>query len=212
MAIEGVISDMGNVLLNFDSIRIAKGFAKYSPYSARKIYKIIFTDGLDLKYHKGLETNREFYKKVEKNIKIDIPFNKFKEIWRKLFFLTGENKKVMKLLKKVKEKNNIKLAILSNNNKIHFEEGLANKFIDFKAFKTVVLSYKIKSIKPEKRIYLTAVKRLKLKPEECIYIDDIKDFVKVANKLGLKGIYYNAQEKGAYEHLKQEFIRLGLKV
>lgn len=211
MVIKGVISDMGNVLLNFDNMRIAKGFAKYSPYSAKKIFKIIYTDGLDLKYHKGLETNREFYNKVKKNIKIDISYKKFKKIWEKLFFLTEENKKIMKLLKKVKEKNNIKLGALSNNNKIHLEECVP-KFLKFKIFQTVVNSYKIKSIKPEKKIYLTTVKRLNLKPEECIYIDDIKDFVKAANKLGLKGIHCNAQYKGAASKLKKDLARFGLKV
>jgi len=211
MAIKGVISDFGNVVLNFDNMKACKDFAKISPHSAEGIHKIIFEDELDIPYHKGFDTSEEFYEKVKKNIKIDVSYDKFKEIWGSIFFFSEENKKIIDLLKNVKKKNNIKLAMLSNNNEIHFEES-EPKFLNLDYFDVLTSSYKIKSIKPEKKIYLTTVKRLKLKPEECIYIDDIKDYVKAANKLGLKGIHCNAQYKGAASKLKQDLARFGLKV
>ena len=34
------------------------------------------------------------------------------------------------------------------------------------------------------------LKRFKVKGEETLYIDDIKDFLIVANKLGIKGIHF----------------------
>ena len=44
--------------------------------------------------------------------------------------------------------------------------------------------------KDDKRIFLMAAKKLKVKPKECIFIDDVKDFVNVAKSTCMKGIQF----------------------
>jgi len=50
-------------------------------------------------------------------------------------------------------------------------------------------------IKPEPEIFLIAAERLKVKPEECLFIDDIERNVEGAKAVGMIGIQYvsNAQ-------------------
>ena len=46
-------------------------------------------------------------------------------------------------------------------------------------------------MKPDPKIYLTALNKLNLKPEECIYIDDYYEEVEGARKLGFKAFRIN---------------------
>ena len=49
-------------------------------------------------------------------------------------------------------------------------------------------------MKPDKKIYLDALGKLNAIPEECVYIDDIKEYSDAACELGIKGIHYRSHE------------------
>ncbi|MEK7513867.1 MAG: HAD-IA family hydrolase, partial [Patescibacteria group bacterium] len=91
-----------------------------------------------------------------------------------------------KLLEELKGK--YKLALLTNA-KIglwdEWKEGNLGKY-----FKVVVDSSEVHLLKPDKRIFMILLDRLVLKPEECLYIDDTKDYVGAAEKLGFKTIHF----------------------
>ena len=55
-------------------------------------------------------------------------------------------------------------------------------------FECIVLSYEVGVRKPGRRIYLEALQRLKLRPEECIFVSDAISDLEGARKLGLKTI------------------------
>jgi len=42
------------------------------------------------------------------------------------------------------------------------------------------------------KIYEKAIKLSKAKPQECIYIDDIKEYVDVAQNIGINAIHYKS--------------------
>ena len=54
-----------------------------------------------------------------------------------------------------------------------------------------VYSYEVHSIKPEAKIYETLFEKYDLKPEECLFIDDIPANVHKAKSLGMKAIIYS---------------------
>ena len=56
----------------------------------------------------------------------------------------------------------------------------------YRIFDGAVLSYKIGIIKPSAGIYRYALKRFKLKPNECIFIDNRPANVRGAKKIGIK--------------------------
>ncbi|HRT40391.1 MAG TPA: HAD-IA family hydrolase [Candidatus Woesebacteria bacterium] len=79
-------------------------------------------------------------------------------------------------------------AIMSN---VNLEDKQFNEKIGlYKPFKTVILSTDVGIKKPNPEIYLLTIKKLNVKPEETIFIDDTKHFIDIANSLGMKGIVY----------------------
>ena len=54
----------------------------------------------------------------------------------------------------------------------------------------VVFSFEVGYRKPEKEIFMIALEKLKLKPEECIFIDDREKFLQTPRELGFKVILF----------------------
>jgi HAD superfamily hydrolase (TIGR01509 family) len=67
------------------------------------------------------------------------------------------------------------------------------------------LSYKLKMQKPSKRMYTYVLKKLKIKPEEALFIDDKEANLRVARELGIKCIQFNNNAQ-----LATELVPLGL--
>ena len=55
--------------------------------------------------------------------------------------------------------------------------------------------------------YQQALKLTKARPNECIYIDDIKEYALAAKKVGIKGIHYTSTKK-----LIKDLKKLGVKI
>ncbi len=70
-----------------------------------------------------------------------------------------------------------------------------NHFPVMNLFETPVTSFQAHSIKPGTEIFLYALNKVQLNPEECLFIDDDRENVDAANALGLKGIHYTNTEK-----------------
>ena len=52
-----------------------------------------------------------------------------------------------------------------------------------------IMSYEVKVIKPDSAIYQALIDKYDLKPEECVFVDDLLENVEAAKKLGLKGVH-----------------------
>ena len=53
-----------------------------------------------------------------------------------------------------------------------------------------IFSYTVKQIKPDLEIYETLLNQYKLKPEECVFIDDRMENIEGAEKAGIHGICF----------------------
>lgn len=69
-----------------------------------------------------------------------------------------------------------------------------------------ILSYREKVIKPEEAIYKLLLERYQLRPEECVFVDDLAQNIEAAKKLGMHTILFTTWEK-AVEELKQKGVR-----
>lgn len=65
-----------------------------------------------------------------------------------------------------------------------------NKFIY-----AVVYSWQINSLKPAKKNFEETCKRLGVKPNECIFVDDVDKNVDTAESLGMKAIQFKDVEQ-----------------
>lgn len=150
----------------------------------------------------GEISEEEFWKEIaeiENTNPNSIPEN----LWlRKYEESTNIDREIINLIKKLRS--NYKTIMISNTIKPHViinkKRGLFDDFDD------VILSNEVHLSKDSREIFELALKRNKLEPNECIFIDDIQKFVDIANSMGMKGILYKDSNQ-----LKNDLENLDIK-
>jgi putative hydrolase of the HAD superfamily len=98
--------------------------------------------------------------------------------------------KLADIILKLKNKG-FKTILLSNASASFFERKVYTTYPEFRnLFNEIIISSKIKMIKPDKEIYLYALEKINLKPEESLFIDDSKVNVDGAENVGMNGFLY----------------------
>jgi glucose-1-phosphatase len=199
--IKNVIFDIGNVLLDFDpkSYVSSKVFEEKSD----EIYKSIFKSQEWPMLDRGTITEAQakiniINRKIENEKLINLVFENWYDILSPI-------ETSVEILKDLKEKG-YKVYYLSNFHLAAFEY-VTKKHKFFECFDGGVVSYKEKLLKPEKEIYEKIISIYDLSPEETIFIDDMKENVEVAMKLGLKGIILKEPKE-----LKREMRKFNINI
>lgn len=102
------------------------------------------------------------------------------------------HREVLSLVRQLKNQN-IHLAALSNTIEDH-AVFLATMGI-YDEFDELIFSYKVKLRKPDPRIFHIAIEKLRVKPDEVFFVDDLQENIDAANKLGIHGILFTSAEK-----------------
>ena len=178
--IKNIISDIGNVLFEFDT----EGFIdkNIEEEDKEKFFDLIFgSDNWQLmdKGDLSFENAREYFLSV---------YPKYKNILNKLFdssltLCLNMNNNNINILKEYKEKC-YNIYYLSNMSVETFQ--CINKKTDFfekTCIGGIVSAYE-KMIKPSEEIYKLLLNRFNLQAEECLFIDDNLNNVNSALKLG----------------------------
>lgn len=188
--IKGIIFDIGNVLCTFTNDILLNGISKLTGKSSIELHDLIYRhSGLPKKYETGLITSQEFYHEMTQLCDLHISSEELKRIYSEDKFtpIPGMNDLVKKL------KGKYKIGLLSNTSEWD-AEYLFKLIPDIKLFDSVSLSYQVKVMKPGVEIYKDALKKIELLPEECIYTDDILEYVTVAESLGMRAIHFKGGE------------------
>ncbi len=155
-------------------------------------------------YMKGHFKEDEYWKLVCGELHVSTP--KIPLLWREgIAKAWSEKKEVFSVIAKLKEKR-YKIGLLSNTelpSVPHFQEK------KYPHFDVVVLSCLEGMIKPDKEIYELTVKRLAITPQEALFIDDKKENVEGAKKVGLHAIHFtdvHSFKKGIRKHSNIKFI------
>ena len=162
----------------------------------------------ELHEYTGTTAKVMFTSLIEK-YKLNTTFDRiFKEKEEILFKLLEEDvqptKGVIDLLRKLK-KMKIKLAVASSSHKRMIEYVLKKlKIIDL--FDSIVGAEDIDRSKPDPEIFLISAKRLNVKPEECIVVEDSKLGVEAAKKAGMKCLGYINPSSGKQDLSKADFV------
>ena len=199
--IRAVIFDFGNVVCEFDNTLFLKRIADYTTLDIKGLEKKIYIDSdLTKKFETGLISGRRARKSVANECNLSISKPAFIRAFTDIFTPIPSTIELIKKLEK-----NYKIGLLSNTSIWDYEYGF--KKIDiFPLFDAVTVSFEVQAMKPSPRIYKDMVSKLGVKPEECIYIDDIELYVKVAQNIGLKGIHYTS-----YQELIKELQKYNLR-
>ena len=201
--IQTVISDMGNVVLFFDHMIFIRKIAEYTPYSPSEVLSILEENiSLIKNFSRGKLEPDGYVEEMIRLLDAEVEEEKFITFYREIFSV---NRNVLETLKKTKASSlSPQLVLLSNTDSLHFEY-IREAFPEIFIFDEYVLSYETGSLKPETEIYKNALKQAGISPEEAVFIDDLEENVKAADKLGMKGILYR---KGM--DLRLELSRYGI--
>jgi putative hydrolase of the HAD superfamily len=95
-------------------------------------------------------------------------------------------------------KKSYKMAIINNGNALAMKYW--NKYFDFSLFNFFINSAQEGVKKPDRVIYLLTCKKLGVKPEECIFMDDTFENIQAADDLGMTTVWWN-RDKTREENL-----------
>ena len=181
--------DLGGVFFDWDPDYFFKDVFTNKKNKEYFLKKICNNDW-NIKQDKGRliqEAEKELilkYPNYEKEIKMY--YKNHRKMFRGLFY---KSIKVLSLLKQQK----YKCYVLSNWSWETFK-NLDEEYPFLKLFDDLIISGNEKMVKPDKEIYILAIKRFDLKPEQTVFIDDKIENINTAKKLGFKTIHLSNPE------------------
>ena len=140
----------------------------------------------------GKMSEDEYIEKLISITKWNISIEKFKSIMRKV--LDKKMPGTIDVLRKVKQTNKYTLVLLSDNVKewVEYVEK-TNKDLDIFDYK--FFSYELGTIKEDNITFVKVLDKIKAKPEETLFIDDLMTNIKSAESIGITGIQFLSAEK-----------------
>ena len=147
---------------------------------------------VNLNYEVGAISTAEFlqFYKIEFNVSEE----KIIHVWNSL--IGDFPKHRLQFIKDLKQQGHYKLILLSNTNTLHINhiKEHVSFYEDFKScFDAFYLSHEIQLRKPHLDIYQFVLDQNNLKPEHCLFIDDMQENTTAANSLGINT--WNIQPK-----------------
>ncbi|OQA58196.1 MAG: Alpha-D-glucose-1-phosphate phosphatase YihX [Candidatus Omnitrophica bacterium ADurb.Bin277] len=189
LRVKAVIFDLGNVLVNYDAKKAARRFSEAGGISQTRIWAHFFLSRFEKAYTCGEISTREFYLEACRVFKKPVPFSTFKHYWNDIFW---ENPGMEKLLKRLKR--HYPLYLISNTNRLHFTH-IKREFKLLRHFKRMFPSHEVGARKPDLEIYRRVLKKIGLRPEETVFVDDMKSFIMGARKAGMRAIRFRGLDR-----------------
>ena len=197
--IRNIIFDLGNTLVYYDFSYFYNGIAeREKKLNAVKFKRYIIDNKLDAKLLTGRMTHKEFFRKLKKKFQLKIGYNDFIYFYSDVFWANPNMKKFLEKISRIKK---YRLYLLSNTDSPHIT-FIDSNFPFVRLLKKRILSYKVKMAKPQKKIFKYTIDKFNLIPHETVLVDDMKNNILSAQKLGLKTIHYNNHKKFTSEFSK----------
>ena len=198
--IKHVIFDLGQVLVKVDLQNFMAHFSKEFDIT---IFDLMQNqnDGAYQDFMIGNLTSEQFHQKTCHRYNHFVSLDRLKFVWDTM--LTGPVDGMAKVVNQLHE-NGYSLALLSNTDPWHFE--YCQQYLPFlEKFESRFLSYDLKMKKPDAEIFLTVANALHTKPEQCVFIDDVRENIDSARSLNFKTIHFQDANQ-----LRQELTEMGI--
>ncbi len=187
METKAIIFDFGNVVCEFDNNIFLRKISEFTNKSTSELNQLIYLPSdLQRRYEAGLVSSDQFFNEVSKRCNLSMSRSEFIKAYTDIFTPIETSFELIKNLK-----SQYKLALLSNTSEWDFEFGIRPVEV-FDLFDAVSLSFEVGASKPDKKIFYDCLRKLSVEPEECIYVDDVEEYVRAAQRIGIHAIHYTS--------------------
>lgn len=183
---KAIIFDLGRVLIHFDFKRGYQALEGLCPHTAAEIPKLLAGTDLVERFETGLVEPAAFVEEMTRVLSLQLGYDEFCRIWSSIFTETLIPESMLVALA-----SRYRLLLLSNTNALHFEM-VREAYPLLRHFHELVLSYEVKAMKPDPRIFQEAVARAGCLPGECFYTDDIAAYVEGARRVGIDAVQFQS--------------------
>lgn len=188
--IKTILFDMGNVLVRFSHEKMTKQLRQVSGVPEFKIRRLIFKQDLGLLSDTGGLSPHEVHSRFCQKLNTNPPFPDFKLAWSDIFSEMSGAESLVKSLK-----GRYRLILASTTNEMHYNYVREN--FPFIRLLENTSSYVLGVVKP--KLISAILEQLKLKPEECAFIDDLAENVEYARSLGVRAVQFKSTGQASAE-------------
>ena len=183
--IKNLLFDLGGGIIDLKRENCVAALTAIGMRNADEMLGQYVQTGEFLDLERGAITSEEFHKALRKHFTREVTDSQIDEAFFK--FLIGIPAHRLTALRNLRPK--YRIYMLSNTNPIMFEHKIREFFqaegLEMENyFDGIVVSYKAKAVKPDRKIFDYAVETLKIKPEETLFFDDSQSNLDSAAKLG----------------------------
>ncbi|MDO4621983.1 MAG: HAD family phosphatase [Eubacteriales bacterium] len=191
--IDTVVFDIGGVLAEWNPEKgmRAMGFSEETiQVLMEKIFRAIWLSCDEKRYTE--DGIRAYFKSVVPGYEKEVDV-----IWDELPKISTEFPYSCDWIRELKARGK-KVYLLSNYNNISFEKNSVNyhflSLVDGR-----VVSYELEAVKPSPVIFEHLLKKYDIDPEKAVFLDDNKDNIAGAIRMGMKGIVFSSYEQARAE-------------
>ena len=202
--IRNMVFDMGNVLVVFDPNQFMDNEGIYEPKDRQLVIRELFHNVEWAQMDLGVLTEETaeplVMKRIPDRLKGQVQ-NLLHRWWAKRSTIEG----MEELVKELKE-NGYNIYLLSNasvSQHIYWPYFEMSKLFDGK-----LISCDLGIVKPNPEIYHRFTEKFVLKPEECMFVDDLPANVAAAVSCGWKGIVFQGNATDLRQRMRLENIQI----
>lgn len=177
-----------------------KALGKREGLSHAQVLRELETDPHWLDWQEGRITPRDWHAHLSRKLHFSYDFEEFCAIWNTIL----EPKTILPDLLFERLAASCRLALLSNTDPIHVAH-FETHYSFVRLFPVRVYSCRVGSSKPAPVIYHHALREIAAMPEETMFIDDMRENVLAAARLGISAFHFTSADD-----LLAEFARLNL--
>ncbi|HCD77755.1 MAG TPA: HAD family phosphatase [Prevotella sp.] len=188
MAVKNIMFDLGGVIMTIDQPSAVERFKEIGLKDADTRLDPYTQSGIFGDLEEGKITDREFIAELSKLVGRELSYDECKYAWR------GYTKEVpmrnIKVLDKLKSMG-YRLILISNTNPFMMDWAMSSDFSGdgrplSAFFDSLYMSYKMKVMKPNERMFCEIIRQEGINPEETLFVDDGPKNVSMGKALGLK--------------------------
>lgn len=187
MKIKNIMFDLGGVIMTIDQPNAVKKFEELGLKDAAQRLDPYTQSGIFGDLEEGKISADDFIRELGLLVGRKLTFEECKHAWR------GYTKEVpqrnIQMLDKLRH-DGYRLILISNTNPFMMDWGMSKDFSgdgrsinDF--FDALYMSYKMKMMKPDRRMFMEIIQKEKINPEETLFVDDGQKNVAIGREFGL---------------------------